>query len=217
MSALLSRIMNIVEPQKFDINRYGRKHTPDMLKLQQHKRHLVFLPCNVQKGFKYHHFVKQSEPYGLGYTRRKFQVYTKDLGNESFPIPLPGIADKKYLSKRLNPNLTPPSLNVRGQLYWCDANTISELDNFKLNGVEFTRELVEIKFLYQEPITQLDRDTNEFIATYTDYQVYILAAYMYVGNEEYWDEQLDAGYLFTPCKAFKANKNKATDFFYEFR
>lgn len=215
MSALLKRLVDMVEPQKFDINRYGRKHTPDMLMLQQYKRHLVLLPCNVQRGMKYHNFVKNCEPYGLGYTRGKFQMYTKNLGNESFPIPLPGIAEKKYIQHPLGHKM-PPSLNIRGELYWCDAETISELDNFKLNGVEFERKRVEVKFLYQEPITQLDRDTNELIATYTDTKVFMLSPWMYVGIEDYWNSQIDNGYLFTPSKAFKS-KSKATDYFYEFR
>lgn len=205
MVALLKKITEVIAPQTFDVRKYGRKHTPDILQLQQHKRHLVILPCDMQKGRRNHHFLKDAEPYGLGYTRRKFVMYTKQLGNESFPITLPGVEDTQVYRRKAGELV--PSAVVRGELYFVDTETLSEkLDNYKLNEVEFKRELVEVRLTYHEPYWTTDRDTGDKLVMFTDEKVHILRAWMYIGIEEYWYKHLDAGYVFKPNKLTKVKK-----------
>jgi hypothetical protein len=220
MTAVLKAITDLIEPQKFDPRKYGRKHTPDILQLQQFKRHLVLLPCDIQKGQRNHHFIKDAEPYGLGYTRRKFVMYTKNLGNESFPIPLPGAGERTMYPKRLQETVhtyTPDSACIRGQLWFVDTETLSEkLDNYRLNGVEFQRELVDVRLTYHEPYWTTDRDTGLKLVMFSNEKVHILKAWLYIGIEKYWYEHLDAGFVFTPTKLYKARKNWLESF-YEFR
>jgi len=218
MSTFLKRIVNAIEPPKFDPRKYGRKHTPDVLALQQFKRHLVFLPCNLQQGKAYHSLLTDSPEYqGVAYTRGKYMMYVKQLGNESFPIPLPGVAERKVIRTRLNDHFDPPSARIRGELYWVSPDCLMEnLDNHKLNGVEFARKRIEVVLPYKDPITQVNRDTGQLEANFSGEKTWIYSAWFYEGVEDYWDKQIDAGYLFKPGTLYQSRK-KWMDKFYEFR
>lgn len=212
MTALLKKIVNIIEPPKFVPSRYGRKHTPDILVLEQFEKHLVFTPCDLRKGGNHHHFLKDAKPYDIGYTRKKFVTYVKDLGKESFPIHLPANEGQRYSPKE------PPALSVRGELWQVSPETLAEkLDNYKLNGVEFTRQMVEIKFPYRAPYRSTDRDTWVTCTLYTNEMTYMLRAWMYIGIEEYWNEQIDNGYLFKRCPSYTSRKKGYEGEIYEFK
>jgi hypothetical protein len=152
--------------------------------------------------------------YGPGYTRAKFVSYVKELGKESFPIHLP---ENQGHRKSFNPK-EPPACSVRGELWFVSPEILAErLDNHRLNGVEFSRQIVEIKFPYRTPYVSTDRDMGLKCVMYTNELTYMLRAWMYVGIEEYWDTQLDNGYLFKRCASYFTRKKGYEGEIYEFK
>lgn len=197
----------------FDPNAYGSKYTKDMMVLQQYKDHLIFIPCDMKRGKGNHHFLEDAKAYGLGYTRSKYTMYKKNLGDLSFPIPLP----ETHSTPRIyGKHFTGVSARIRGEMYFVTAETIKELDTYKRNGVEFERILTQIVYPYREVYDQTNRDSGEFELHLTPELTYLMSAWMYVGLPEYWNEYLDAGALFSPCNLYPSRK-KWMDVFYEFK
>jgi len=151
--------------------------TPDMPFLQQHMRHLIFVFDDMMKGFRNFDLISETSVSGIWplahgvYTADNFWFWKKDLGELSYPIAL----DKPVTGyTRFD---TEPA-KIWGQLYAIRPTAFNKLDTERENGVQYTRRRVEVIC----PYTHWSPSPSQHEAR--------LWPWMYVGNHEYWDEQL---------------------------
>lgn len=208
---------------KFDIRKYGRQYTPDILMLQQEKLQTMFLPCDMKRGMRNHDMLANSDSFkdceflGQGYTNKKFVLHRKNLGDHSFPIPLPGIDSREVSLGMRGAHFSDVSARVRGELWDIPTELVVEvLDKYKRNGVEFQRQKLQIIYPYKTLVTQLNRDSNLEEYQFSGEQIYHYTAWMYVGLEKYWADYFDGGYTVGPCRLF-GSKKRWMDQYYEFR
>lgn len=202
----------------FDPQAYGYKHTPDVKELEKKVAHLMFFPCDMQKGKPNSWCLDEAYHYAPAYTKERFHFYRKNLGNESFPIPLRSEKKPDPIPKIIHV-AEPPLARIRGSLLWVPTKTIIEdLDKYRQNTVEFRRERIQVIIPYKEMLAQRNRDDGTPLLFLTNEQVKVEHALAYVGINSYWEEYLDAGALFSPVKTqiSRAKKWLKGEEFYEF-
>jgi len=119
-------------------------------------------------------------------------LWKKKLGVGTFPIAL-----------RIPFEMTQTG-RIKGELFKVNSSRILELDEYKSNGVEFRRKRVEVLIPYRHIKRIVNRDHN-YEQVITDH-VAKLEAWMYIGRYKYWQDFLDAGYHFKPCKIYEPGR-----------
>lgn len=164
--------------------------TPDNWKLEQYIRQLVFVPCDMKKGGNNHHLIKDfinGPSYEDAYTSKEYTFWKKDLGGHSFPIVLPG--DYRPDSFLGPPEMVEPieSAPIKGELYFIPGSHVKELDKHRVNGVQFTRDRVNIRIPYRTVAFNKERP----LPVISDHQFFsTVQAWMYVGVKDYWNPQI---------------------------
>lgn len=182
-------------------------HSPDLGWLEQFEFQLLFCPDRTQRGHSEYPLIEDSI-YGChAFTQKKFNYWVQRDGQ---PIPMEATSDVRT-------NLFPPPLRIKGEVHAIRPWQFKELDNFKNNRYTFTRkrvklmvpsvDLLKIPDRYENG-KQIPLMTNQFVLT--EEKVEPLKAWMYVGEPEYWDELLDAGYkaaeLFKSAPFYKSRR-----------
>ena len=134
------------------------------------------------------------KPFAFGYTSKKFNFVKKDLVLKSFPIAL-------ELSRELADNLpmhVAQSYRIRGEIYALRPAGVIELDTHRQNGVQFTRQRVNINVGSRKLVEQEWIDANA--RTRYEYklgkeEMCTVECWMYIGREGYWKDQLEAGFF----------------------
>jgi len=163
--------------------------TPDIWRLERYQFQLMFIYGEMMRQHQMHSMVEEfSVPLAKGFTQGKYSLWKKNLGNVSFPIAL----DVPFSGAPLEA--------IKGELYAIQTSQYINLDKFKLNGYHFLRQRVPIVIPYRE-IGGYEQSTK-------------IQAWMYVGISDYWVEQLDAGYLFSPVRVFKPSKAWTDKYYY---
>lgn len=171
------------ELQPFD---WRKPHTPDWWRLEQFETQLVFIPDEVKTNGKYHDFI---EDEGLMinpscYTHEMMTFWLKDLGESSYPIPLPGdFRPEGFVRWPIE------AAPIQGELWLLNPNQIYSLDIHKGNTVRFNRERVLIKYPYRGV---RNVGPNPKI---TPHCFKLVTAWMYKGLTHYWADQV--GGIFT--------------------
>lgn len=172
---------NIPSPQTENL-------TPDFLWLEKHPFCLLFVYDEMMLNRRQYKLIgEDSVNMGHALTAdRNWTLWKKRLGEETFPIPLLGEAAKGIK--------TAPGIGlgrIKGELHAVRPHLFWEkLDSQYLNGVEFKRERVKLLRPYHLQQDGGTMDCNEFVAS--------TRAWMYVGINDYWVPQLDAGYAYQP-------------------
>lgn len=108
------------------------RNTPDRLLLDQQDAVLVFEYGELQHGMPRHQILNNSELLSAGFTDERFFMWTYRDGDDSFPI----------ATKFTTPNA--PKTRLAGELYKVKSWHVSNLDNYRRNGVHFKRKLSRI-------------------------------------------------------------------------
>ena len=174
----------------------GREFTPDLHILMRKSWHLTFLYDNVPNvGFNQHLGTEddarcEMSAFTLG---RNYSLWKKNLGIHSFPIALRNDMPPEKYSK------SPPA-RIRGDLYLVRPYQFIQLDTHARNGVEFTRKKVKVyvpyRYSWSATLGQMP-----FVE-----RMFPVEAWMYIGNPEFWEEQLDGGFQFQPVKMYRPNR-----------
>jgi hypothetical protein len=165
--------------------------TPDIWKLEQFMYKLLFVSDDLMMGRKNHSLIEEYVYAGAPlhptcYTSQKFTFWRKDLGVNSFPIPM------EYSYKPSNwVRVQPIPARIKGELYAIRPNALISLDNHRQNGLQFRRVTADILLPYREVKYSKDKPNP----TISDDRIYTLPAQMYVGIPEYWDDMI--GDMFT--------------------
>jgi hypothetical protein len=173
----------------------SREFTPDLHILQQKAKHLLFVYDNVPGVGLNQHLddpalaTNEMSAFTLG----TFSLWKKSLGVHSYPIALKSEVERGKYSKC-------PAARIRGELYLVNPNVFVTLDTQARNGVEFTRKKVKTYIPYRYSWSQT-LGQMPFME-----RMFPVEAWMYVGNPEFWDQQLDGGYHFQPVKMYAPNR-----------
>ncbi|MDE1830346.1 MAG: hypothetical protein KGI25_08485 [Thaumarchaeota archaeon] len=184
------------------------EYTPDFMWLERHEWCLIFFYDEMMSNRRlYEKFIKEdSLNLGKAFTNScDWSLWKKKLGTETFPIALEG-ADRVYSGpgissvklNRMDPSKVTQGIlgRIKGEVHAIRPHIFwKELDKHYLNGVDFTRQRVSVLIPYHIRQGSQTIDHNEFIQE--------LRVWMYVGNRDYWINQLDGGLLYSPVGAFK--------------
>lgn len=189
--------------------------TPDIWKLEQYHRQLIFVCDDMMKGNKNHSLIAEASASGddpfhpTCYTLKPFTLWKKDLGTESFPVAMEdGYEPTGFLRWPAEP------ARIRGELYAIRPYQFIKLDIHRQNGVQFRRIRTAITLPYnQVKYTQkrpLPKIAGEYIET--------IQAWMYVGVPEYWDNLLGGVFNTKPVDLFEHDKPRTwIDKYYKFK
>lgn len=195
------------------LNRY--RFTPDIYKLDQYEKQLVFIADELMKAFPLHlNFIKGAQYCGTAYTHNLFSVFKYKVPGKVSPIVLP----TKYH--------VPRSCRVKGELWLVPAYHIPFIDTYKMNGEVFQRLRVRVDTPFRELKTtemlSSEERVDKRIKTWynipkellTEPRIASNRAWMYIGIPSYWEPLLDGGYMFSPVKIFRSRNTSIGDYFY---
>lgn len=173
--------------------------TPDLWNMERRQLQLLFVYDEMMQGHHGHDLIKEhSVSLAAAYTEDKFILWRKNLGKKSYPIPLV----KKYLSV--------PSARIKGQLYGILPPQFKELDKHKLNGVSFIRVRVNIQIPYRRIVKMREEQGTVKL----DEEIQRVRAWMYIGVPNYWDDQIDSGFLYSPTQIYHPNREWLDKYYY---
>jgi hypothetical protein len=137
------------------------------------------------------------------FTHKRFHMVKKKLGQHSYPIAL-----------ELQPSLVTRTERIKGELWKVRPERYLELDKYMENRVFFRRRRVQVTIpcyitVKREFNSPPDPKTVMLLGgTKRGPYAPSCEAWMYIGEKEYWEPQLDAGYIFQKCPIFVAKNPK---------
>lgn len=177
------------------------EYTPDVTILQQQATQLLFVGDDMKLGHRRHHLLGDGAEFKYeAWTKHAYSFFKKKLGKETFPIPF----DEKT-------ELAPFSV-IRGELWSVHSNTIIELDRHRQNGLQFLRQEVPVVVHYRTVLWNWKIDKVTHVSRVQDK---VIPVWMYLGNPEYWNELLDAGFVFSKVNQ-KPYREGSSGKYYEF-
>lgn len=133
------------------------KHTPDLLKLQLRRGHLIFVYNNLKAGFPNHHILDRAGAkfVAMGVTHHLYTLfYQPDRKDERFPI----LLMPKYAPEHQG--------HVVGQVWMVYPETIIELDRLQWNRDLFIRSDMNIQLVSKPKNKSFQQYATIFCQTY---------------------------------------------------
>lgn len=152
----------------------------DAWKLEQKDWHLLFVYDTLMEGQKHNELLRHSSVPLTKMLALKYGILTAEFFS-AFKHKESGVG---FILKKDYHNV--PRRRVRGEWYLVKTQTLLELDQFRQNL--YTREYLTTVVSYIDPNV---KDSQGSMATFKK-------AWVYVGNLDYWDDQLDEGYEYSP-------------------
>jgi hypothetical protein len=183
----------------------GTHFTPDIVSMEQHNHQLLFTPDELKRGHSKNSLISDGKFIAVGFTQSPFSFWEKQLGTDSFPVPI----QEKVFTDILRD--LPPSCRIKGEIHALRPSNFLTVDEHKQNGVQFIRRRVKILIPSRE-IRTYDLGDNYPKALQgkktiiLPEKVTIIRAWMYIGVQDYWKDLLDAGF-----SGFKAVNNYSKD------
>lgn len=171
------------------------QYTPDYCRLAQHTSHLFFIHDDMMQLQTNHDMVKEGSlsgfrPLAYGYTTKKMSFIKKELGLKSFPVAL-SLRNTDDL-----PLYMTDEYRIRGEIYAIRPHQIVKLDTHRQNGVQFKRIPVNINVGYRKLLGWYDANgSTKYNHHLANEEMLTVSCQMYVGREEYWKDQLLAGFF----------------------
>lgn len=170
---------------KFEIEQRLKEaaFSPDLLHLIKHEWQLFFIMDGFQKNHPKHELInRQSMFLCNAESIQPFVVWKKDLGEESYPIPMTS-PEYGHVPRWRNPRKGDAG-SVRGEIHALRPSTaIPILDKEHLNTVQFIRK--RVNFMVDYRYRSFSRREGWHIS---EPQRAFVEAWMYVGIREYWDQ-----------------------------
>jgi Gamma-glutamyl cyclotransferase, AIG2-like len=167
--------------------------TPDMVTLEKYQFQLLFIYDRMMHNYPEHMLI---EEHGVqlptAFSLPEFSLWKHELGLESYPVAI----------RTRHKEILCPTARVKGELYAMRPYQFLELDKHRLNGVEFIRERVQLVVPYHSA-------RNPGIQCLQG-----IKAWMYVGNPDYWNDQLDGGFSFRPATLLEAHNQYLKKYYF---
>lgn len=186
---------------------HAYRHTPDLYLIEDQARHLVFIYGEMMANryfscFLADHGEKRTEGFTVD---KSFSLWSKRNGDLSYPIALRGVEDFRAINNNTN------TARIKGEVWSITPQGMFALDNEFQNGVLFERARVRLTVPFQ--VSCFDNTGKRHYGT-TDKRHSLVRAWMYTGNKEHWEDQLDGGFEFSPAPRFKSKQNGFGDYYY---
>lgn len=182
---------------EWDFYRGFAPYTPDLPVLTLRAFHLLFVYDRMQKGQADHAFFGgEAMELGTVFTKDKFALIKRDVGGDSYPIPL----DTSPFSF--------DELSVRGEMVLLPTPKLIELDTERKNGVKFERRMVTVTLPYRR------RSGSRLLP---DLFFHNYKTWMYVGKADFWHqlcEEHSNFHMFDAVKKMSPNKNDIKEYYY---
>lgn len=187
-------------------------NTPDIWTINGYQYQFVFVYGTQQRGHPQHELINSTGAFAAtAYTDKKFNLWRRELGRESFPIAMEE-------SNWHKPDFRKAARErVQGELYAVPTATLISLDKHYQNTLEFQRKrvpvLIPYRHLYQIPGCEVASEVQRKISektgaplppqvVTTEMGVKLVKAWMYIGRNEYWDDQLS--HFFSPTAVYQS-------------
>ncbi len=172
------------------------EYTWDEWRLSRYEWQRLFIPDEMQRGYYRYPLIAEKSYFAYrAFTEESFTLWKKKLGAATYAIALP---EAKY-------NI--PLAHIGGQVHIVRSEVFKELDKLKLNGVHFERKRVSVLIPFREQVTGRAAGHERVRRKY---------CHMYVGIPDYWNQQLDGGYYFSPCRRIENPHSKFVSDYYLF-
>lgn len=171
--------------------------TPDIHELQRKKAHNVFIYNEHQSVFGTWMNDYRGSFSGTMFTVDRYTMWRQQLGE--FEDPRAIVVENKW------PHIDQE--RIKGEVYNIPTDYIPKLDNYMLNTVEFQRRREQLIY----PFRHKWRDPEGKMVL-GPWRIDIVFAWMYVGITSYWNQHIDAGWRFKPCRIFNLNKHHEINF-----
>lgn len=155
------------------------KHTPDLWKIEQSPKALLFEYGELAQGMPHANILK-GNCVGYGFTVERFNLIIKNDGRNAFPFAIRAEFDDQDLANKM------PRLKVRGELYEVPYQKIIELDKLRQNTVVFIRKRIPILL----PSVHPPEGRYKLIGNKEGDPQRVLA-WVYVGLKDYWMKEID--------------------------
>ena len=188
------------------------RYSPDLGYLEQKEWQLLFAVEDFKRSHSRYSLIEDSVFVATAYSTRKFNYWVLEAGDERTPIPMENFEEKAEQTIRYFPQ----PLKVKGELHLIRTHQFLGLDTFKMNTVQFRRKRVNVILPYREQGIILNQDAEgrelpialqgkKFFLS--PEKVFVIRAWMYVGNPKYWDHLLDAGWRgFKPVNCYESRR-----------
>lgn len=172
------------------------EHTPDAWNLELRPWVNLFVYDDLQSGHRNHDWIKgNTVSVGGAITRKMYSLWKlkRGPGTEAFAL------DHSYRNFMTMPGSVNdiPYAPIMGELYRIPSSRIVDLDNYRQNGVIYTRVRIPIAVPFHKAVDH--KLHGEMISKKE--RVVGLEAYCYLGNTAHWNPLLDNGYNFSPVRA----------------
>lgn len=166
--------------------------TPDIWRIERYKTQLLFVCDEMQSNCHHHPLLCSQAKSCVAFSDTTFSMWKKRMGKESTAIPLrlefqSGMAQRSVSLE-----------HVKGEIHQIPPRHFIELDKIKQNGVQFRR--VRTSFLVPHTTTRWSKQTGTFKEKTLDR----VKAWMYIGIPEYWNDQIDEGFMFKTVQKYAA-------------
>lgn len=172
------------------------KHTPDYCTLQEKEFHHIFVADDMKAGFPNRHLLgPHSVRRSVAFSNDHFSFWKKNLGEKSFPVPILNVSPKNTV--QFHPwaeQRGAPPARIKGELWLIRPRAFIDLDNHRLNTIQFYRKRIFVAVPFQDQEFLKERDPNSFSGraiTVTAEHIKGVWAWMYIGVPEYWGDQID--------------------------
>lgn len=185
--------------------------TPDIWKLEQSMYQLIFIPDDMMQGKINNHLIADAGRDGdipvhpACFTLERFTFWKKDLGVESYGIPLERTFEPtNWLRVR------PTPAKIKGQLYAILSPRIKKLDIHRQNRLQFIRmrQKITLPYRHVKYNTKPDAEVFSKLPEISPEYLQSVDAWMYVGIPEYWDNLIGDMFQVRECRKFELNQPK---------
>lgn len=207
------------QPSKgwFDFALSETKYTTDIAVLEAHSWQLFFACDETQLGHSHQKMLGENVYKCPGFTQRGFNYWDGGPIFGSVPLEAEGIINQM-------PNY-PDIAKIKGQVLLVRPQSFLRLDEYKENGVQFTRMKVRIivpyrnlKFIHDknipDPEIEYISECGHIGRTYE--KVCTIRAWMYIGVPEFWDK-LISNYDWRSVETFQARNRNWCRTYYQLR
>lgn len=207
--------------REMDVSMRDTLWSPDLYMLEQYKWQLLFVPDEVQRGFPSYDMIAESVFRGHAWTRHPFEFWLKELGDDSYPIPMETKNRVEAVSRYF-----PPPAKIKGEVHMIRPYQFAELDKYKLNGVKFFRRRIPLLFPYTQLLLKDNVDERNVPlplalrgkkGTKSPEIIYIMRAWMYIGVPEFWRPLLKLGSNYSIVKHYESKSRSWARPYYQFR
>src|SRR6266853_1978453 len=190
------------------------EYTPDAPELARCEHHHLFVIDDLQRGRKYHNVLSSGGATWIAtaFTEAQFHCWKRlpDVPTnvkeelspiqvaESLVIPLPKkdqLTTTEWVENNKHHNRYDHWAKIIGELWKVPSDHFYLLDKFMENGKVFRRRRIALEV----PLRMLYRNGD---STHIERIISEQGAYMYIGIPEFWEPQIDGGYLFQPMTIY---------------